>query len=374
MMSSVMNATERKRQQSVRLERLQTANAVNALVRFSSSRSPAETYSKLRIYTSEGRICFQAQSNSGVAVVKTDMDGEMACLVDFQTFSGIINRTNDGLITITRDDNRLHISSEKSSVKIPTFDLTVESINAALPMVVVDSAEWLECESKMGISGLETQIEYAAGVRLYENEKLYMLMSSKQGMCGASMPCEGAGLDACVPLESVRGISAAIKKVGSDKLSLGYHHNWVFVQCGSFSAVIPVIGGKPPHKRDMWERMRPEVKWDVSKSEIIEALRQAELFSEVGASGIDIIPADEGLRIIRDSRNDEGTFILDSAGECEYVIPGNFRGEPARIKLSALIQMLRQCDDDFSLYASGRSLCVESGRYFAGYACMARGQ
>jgi hypothetical protein len=106
----------------------------------------------------------------------------------------------------------------------------------------------------------------------------------------------------------------------------------------------------------------------------MEGLKQAELFSETGASGVDIIPTDEGLRIIRDSRNDEGTVIMESPGECEYVIPGHYKGERLTIKLPALMQMLKNCGEEFTLYASDRSVCVESGCYFAGFACMKRGQ
>ena len=371
---SATAATPSRQRVSERLQRLPIADAVSALSRFSSARSPADTYSKLRLFSSEGKLCFQARNNAGVAVVSTDLDADIDCLVDFNTFSGVINRISDGGIGLEVQGPRLRIVSEKSDVNIPIFDLITESIHPSFSLVTVSPAEWLECEGKMGIVGVETQIEYALGVRLYSEDGLYMLMSSNNGTCGAKMECQGDGIDACVPLESVRAVSAAIRRVGGDTLSLGYHNNWLYITSGTFQATIPTIGGRPPHKRSAWEKMRPSTVWHVNKSELMEGLKQAELFSETGASGVDIIPTDEGLRIIRDSRNDEGTVIMESPGECEYVIPGHYKGERLTIKLPALMQMLKNCGEEFTLYASDRSVCVESGRYFAGFACMKRGQ
>jgi DNA polymerase III sliding clamp (beta) subunit (PCNA family) len=360
----------------MRVSKSELELGIAAVSRFVSQRSPAEIYSKLQAFTENGTLHFQCQSNSGVVVVDTTaaVSDDIAFIVDFAKFSGVIGRVNDGDIGISVDGSRVVMRTERSSIELPAFNINSPTISRGGEITSVPIDQWIEASNKMSLAGAETQVEYTCGVRiLADGGKMYMLMSASSGTCGFEMDCsDEVDFDVCVPVESVKGIAVAIKKAGGDNLSLGHYNNWVSVESGRIRAALPTIGGKLPRTRAAWEQVKPSNEMVVPRGELIEALRQAELFSEPGACGIDIIPGTDGLRVVRGGVNDEGIMMLESSGGSEYHIPGSFSGDPLIIRLPYMLQMLNSCSDDYRLYASRKAVCVESGRYFAGFSCMTR--
>lgn len=374
-MSSASNVMEQKHKTSV-VEQKRLSDCAGALAKFSSSRSPSELYTKMQLFSVDGILHLQAQNNSGVAVVNTGLTADISCIVDYAAFHGTVSRITDEVIELSVNGPRLIVKSERTEVKIPTHDFVSPTIGVASPEATVEPEQWIEGAGRMSLAGSETQVEYASGVRLFsEPNKLYMLMSSSSGMCGYLLDGHTAGaIDIVVPLESVKAAAMAIRRSGGDSVSLGYHNNWLYIECGNFRAMMPSIGGKLPHTRSAWERVKPTNELIIPRQELIDGLKQAELFSGTGACGVDIIPMGDGLKIVRGSVNDEGVNILDVPGECEYIIPGHFSGDALIIRLPYLLQMLSCCTDEYRIYTSNKSVCVESGRYFAGFSCMTRGQ
>lgn len=358
------------------INRIELLKAVSALSRFSASRSPSESYTKLCMSSPEGKLRLQCQSNCGTAAIHTDIEADIDAQVDYKSMFSILHRSSAGDVVITPGSKVRVQAGDRLDVELPGFSYTLSSITPNREEVAVSSAAWVEADEKVGVVGVELETKFASGVRiLKEGDTVSFLMSTHNGMCGYTVEGAGEGeLDVTVPVESIRAVTFALKMLGGDTVSLGRHNNWVYIKSGSFEASIPTVGGRPPHGKDIFKRICGDIVWPAPHAEMKEALRQAEVFCEAGSSGLDIYPSERGLHIAKHSVNDQGQVILESKGECNYLIPGLFSGPRIIIRREFLAAMIKNCDESYTMYASPNSVCVECGNYFAGYSCMTRGQ
>ncbi len=356
---------------------MRTENLNNALVavsKFSSRRTPKDEYSKTYLISCDGKLSVMAMGGDGACVVHTDEEWETTAVVACDKLMPILRNYGSEEVQLQRREEQLVISDSTSTVELPVYTVAIPAAPVAQGGVVISKDEWMHAADCMAFTGIDTEVDFAQGQRLLAKDgELYFLSASKGGMSGTSVDADGT-MDVIVPSSALSAATTAISRVGGDTVSLQVSGGTVLISSGQMVARVVQVAGKPPHGRDVFDRVaKSAVQWNVPHAELLGFLAKARVFLAKEHTGIDLEATPKGLVLTFSAINDEGIISIESGGTCRAIIPGNFPSGRVCIKHAAIYEMVKIAGADMKFCVRDQmGVFVTSGRYFAGYAHMTR--
>lgn len=352
--------------------------ALAAVGKFASGRTTNEAYTKVVLVAQQGHITVKAGNANGNVELITDIRcDDLNITVDHQMLSQSVRLSNLGEIDLIVGESNITIVAGLSKIKLPHYNIPWSA-----PLVrkesnfSVSKADWLNCATFTSFVGDDMEMKIANGQRLLSNGlDLTFISSTGKGTAGVSVECStpGSGIDVVVPNGSIAAITDVIKTHGGDNVSLRESGGTIKVCSGNAIASLPTLAGTKPYGRDVFNRIvQGAVEWSLPRKEMIDFLRQAGMFTDHDASGIDMEPCEGGLLMKFESLTNAGQPMLDGKGSCSSLIPGQCSGKKQIIEHKPLLRMLERAGDDCKMLSFDRGFGVTSGTYFAMQAGMTR--
>lgn len=324
-------------------------------------------------------IC-RLRSSSAIGCAKIDFaaDGELSAKVDIQKFHAVLQRLGaQDAVKLRVDAANLVVSSGRTRVSLPRY----ESRTFVPPMYQVQGRctvsrdEWLDRAGRVAWLNLPTETQMIQAARIVvDNGKLYSIASTSHSWACAEMDFTGDVIDTAIAHDGMSALKASLRKLSSDTMTLLPQESQCTVQSGDFECTIKGTTGRLPLlMTQVRGHMQGSKDWLIEQDDILEILGTARIFLTEQATGIWLLPKEDGLHIAFTGEAD-GTLEQDLAaqGRCTSIAPGAVEGEETYMSHRMLEPMVRQADSsNFKMSSFPGRVGVESDGYYAVSAAMA---
>lgn len=308
------------------------AQAISSIRGFVAPRSPNESYGKISIQGLGSSVNIRAANTYGVVAVVIPASGILEeCFVDWKSFSAVIRRLGEST-SIYRDKNNLILKSGSTRVSVPLFAIGprhLESVDNATASAEVLPDDLTRAFRQMSWIQDPSVIRVADAIRLVTEDQLHLIGRHSTGWACAALPASGDALDALVPYEAMDAVVAAMKCAG-DTVTLHCGDGWFAADSEGMACYCNLAGGKPHLlAADVAKMIEGYDAWNVSRDDMLSFLSMAEVFIVDGASGVWLVPCEDGLQASYAGDSTEAGVLTEASGRCATLVSGEASGRRA---------------------------------------------
>jgi hypothetical protein len=348
------------------INKTEMSKAMAIVSRFVNPRSPADYMQCVRLSPGASSMMIDAVGTHGRCSIPLAVDGGgSGFIANCATLSKTVNLVSGDDIEITVLSNKIRIRGDGPSVEIPRYEHWVShETPAASNRFSMLGSEFVRCLSVAETVGSESEMRYANGVRVVFSNSTVNFVSAIS-KCGAFAWSLGEG-DSDSDIVLSRGGIGAIKKFseGIEKLDIETSEcRAVFrSECGAMASMsLEAVGAKPPMLSVIEKTWQSSHRWDIDRAGLLEFLRHTLVISSVDASGVWMVPKDDGV-LCRYTGISDGTGSVDMSVDatCEYHVDGEkCEGEPVYVSCKLLAPALHAVgESDFKISSIDRRAVV----------------
>jgi hypothetical protein len=345
------------------------SDALAAVGRFMHPRSPLDLYKRVELHRVANGMTVSANTATGGCSIFIECDDGVNAIVTHNTLSGIIRSLRSEECRMHSVDNNLEIYTDIGRVRVPDYDIQFPSVQLLEgDEFDVSSEELRRCSRQLRPLSDSQEVRYSRSQRITCGDGLLRLTSCNSRAWGSSWTlCDGGEMDKMVPIQSML---AAVECLDGPFATLITQPGGVGIVSGNSVMLLPLDNqGAPPRSfaaaESIWENGN---EWLLSRGSIREFLAQVNVFSTVEATGMWMIPTEDGV-LCRYTGRVDGTHSADMAvdGYCDAIIEGTCSGPPVYVSSKALSGAVDAASDDgFRMKVTDSGMFVMSDGFVYG--------